>query len=140
MFFQKGLTLIYAGQEVKDSNLPSLFEKDLVNWREEKNYTEFIKKLIQIKKDKIFASGNYQILKNKKIGVVEGNYLYEDKNLLGIFNLERKTGNYPVNLKDGKYINLIDENEIEVKDNKISLTFKPLMILHSIWDIPTFDN
>lgn len=127
-FFQKGISLIYAGQEFKDANLPDLFEKDLVNWTEEKSYSEFIKKLIQIKKNKIFAQGYYEIIKSKKIGVIEAQYKYEHKNLIGIFNVERKMGFYPVDLKDGRYINLIDGKEIEVKESKINLTLKPLVI------------
>ena len=32
-YFQRGLTLVYAGQEVDAPHVPSLFDKDPVNWQ-----------------------------------------------------------------------------------------------------------
>ena len=49
-FFEKGTQLIYAGQEARDNNCPSLFDKDLVNWNIDKEYFNYIKKMITIKR------------------------------------------------------------------------------------------
>lgn len=128
MFFEKGMTHIYAGQEVKDTNVPSLFEKDLVNWNNDLAFSDFIKKLIQLKKKEIFAYGYYDIAVSKRKGIIEASYEFNDAQLLGIFNVDRKSGYYDICLKDGKYINLIDDKNIEVMEGKIKLDLYPIII------------
>jgi glycosidase len=127
MFFEKGTALIYAGQEAKDDNAPNLFDKDLVNWEKDKAFVSFIKKLIEIKKKAIFSKGYYEISEEKKIGVIEARYEYEDNQLIGIFNIEGRSGDYTLGIKNGNYNNLIDESIIEVVDGKVKLGIKPLI-------------
>lgn len=127
-FFENGIPLIYAGQEVRDDNTPSLFDRDPVLWNDDKEFTSFIKTLISIKKNEIFAYGYYEILEAKKQGVIEARYTYGDKKLIGIFNVERKIGEYEIDLKDGGYENLIDGIEIEVIDGKFRLPVSPIII------------
>jgi len=128
MFFEKGTALIYAGQEAKDDNIPSLFDRDLVNWDKDKKYAEFIKKLIKLKKKDIFAYGYYEIISSKKIGVIEARYEYKKEEVIGIFNVERKSGIYFLDIKDGNYKNLIDDSDIEVIDGKIELGLNPIIL------------
>ncbi len=132
MFFEKGMALIYSGQEYKDNNLPSLFEKDLINWYRDKDYGNFIKMLAKIKQENIFAIGRYEILESQKQGIIEARYSYKDEKLIGIFNIERKIGEYNLNIKDGQYINLIDEKVIEIKNGKIKLIKGPIIIKYKI--------
>ncbi|OPJ64196.1 alpha-amylase family glycosyl hydrolase [Clostridium oryzae] len=128
MFFEKGAALIYAGQEAKDDNTPDLFNSDPVNWNKDIKFYEYIKKLIQIKKADIFAYGQYEILQQKKIGVIEARYEYKGRQLIGIFNVERKIGSYKLNIKDGTYNNLIDGRVIQVSEGKIELQLKPIIL------------
>jgi len=139
LFFEKGTTLIYAGQEAKDTNTPSLFDIDKVNWKNlSDKYTGLIKKLSSIKKDKIFAYGNYNIYKPDVNGVIYAAYTYENRAMIGIFNVENKVGELDLKtdtkeksgtpkIKDGSYTNLIDGLSVEVRNNKIILTSKPLI-------------
>lgn len=127
-FFEKGAELIYAGEEVRDDNRPSLFYKDNVNWNNDRNFENYIKKLISIKKKDIFSIGNYKILKSSKKGIVHAEYCYKNELLTGIFNVERKIGEYEINLKDGTYINLINDNKVQVKNNKINIENAPIII------------
>ncbi|MCI1476961.1 MAG: alpha-amylase family glycosyl hydrolase [Clostridium beijerinckii] len=126
-FFEKGTTLIYAGQEVRDNNCPNLFERDLVNWNKDEKYFDFIKKLITIKHKEVFAYGNYKILKSNKFGIIHAEYKYKGKKIIGIFNVESKVGNYNINLKDGIYINLIDCTDIEICNEEIKLRCLPII-------------
>lgn len=126
-FFEKGTVLVYAGQESRDYNCPSLFDRDLVNWDVDREYADYIKKLISIKKKDIFSYGNYRIFKSIKQGVIHAEYSYKDKKLTGIFNVERKIGKYNLELKDGIYINLIDDKNIEVTNGEIELSNFPIM-------------
>jgi glycosidase len=138
-FFEKGATLVYAGQEAKDSNTPSLFDIDKVNWENlSSEYVNLIKKLSSIKKDKIFAYGNYNINKIPIKGVIYATYTYENRAVIGVFNVENKVGKFDLKqdanekletliIKDGSYTNLIDGQTVEVKNNKIKLTSKPVI-------------
>jgi len=140
LFFEKGAALIYAGQEAKDPNTPSLFDIDKVNWKNLSNgYTGLIKKLSSIKKDKIFAYGNYNIYRPDVNGVIYAAYTYNNRAMIGIFNVENKVGELDLKtdedaktalpeIKDGSYTNLIDGHNAEVEDNKIKLISKPVIL------------
>ena len=60
-YFQRGLTLVYAGQEVDDPHVPSLFDKDPVHWQTGRDQSDFLTRLAAIKRDPIFAEGSYTL-------------------------------------------------------------------------------
>lgn len=128
IIFEKGMPLIYGGQEFKEVNTPSLFDRDLVALNNEKEFTCYLKNLIEMKKSDIFAYGNYDILKSNKNGVIEARYSYNGKTLVGIFNIENKIGEYPIDLKDGGYKNLVDGGEIEVMNGRFRLPQYPVIL------------
>jgi len=133
MFFSKGSTMIYAGQERMDNNLPSLFDRDLVNYSG-KDISELIKKLAQITKDKTFSYGFHNIVNTKK-DIYLGSYDYLDKKLIGIFNVGLETGMLDVDFEDGTYVNLINEKQVVIKDKKIELSTEPMILKVIKWDI-----
>ena len=51
LYFLKGSTLLYAGQEFQNSHLPSLFEKDVFLRDEAHDQSAFLSKLAEIKKE-----------------------------------------------------------------------------------------
>ena len=61
MFFQKGMALVYNGQECAAAHYPTLFDKDGVDWDDPENIdlSGFISKLAQIKKDTVFTDSVY---------------------------------------------------------------------------------
>jgi len=125
MFFSKGSTMMYAGQEYCDNNLPSLFDIDKVNW-DGTNISEIVKTLSNITKDKIFSHGHYEIIITDK-DVYYGEYKMGNKQIIGIFNLGQDTGSIEVNIEDGIYRNTIDNSEISIKDKKFELTKEPIL-------------
>lgn len=128
MFFEKGASLIYAGQEYNDKNRPSLFEKDTVKLGTDKKFCDYIKNLVHIKKNNIFINGNYNLVKSKKRGVIEARYVLNNETVIGIFNVEKKIGKYRLDIKDGIYNNLINNFKISVKDNSIDLLKEPVIL------------
>lgn len=128
VIFEKGISLIYAGQEFRNTNTPSLFDRDLISYKEHNEFTLYLKNLIQLKKCDIFSEGNYDILKCKKNGVIEVRYSYNGKSLAGIFNVERKTGEYPIDLIDGSYKNLANGVELQVENGQFKLPLYPVII------------
>lgn len=128
MFFERGMALIYGGQEFMDRNLPDLFNKDVMATSGDQTFVDYLKNLIALKKDDIFAYGNYEISESKRIGVIEASYSYNGRLLTGIFNVERKVGDYPVSLADGSYKNLVTGEAVEVRDGKIMLSDSAVIV------------
>lgn len=128
MYFQQGLTLLYAGQEAQDDHTPSLFDIDKINWSQtNEDFTSYLKKLGQMKKDLIFSQGFYQLHEASCTGVIFASYESKQKEVIGIFNVEKKFGEMSVNLPNGIYINLINDEKIEIKDEKIVLGSTPII-------------
>lgn len=125
MFFQKGSTMVYAGQEFNDNNRPSLFDKDLVNWDGE-DISDIIKILAEITKNKIFSYGFHDIhIQDKDVLVSE--YRYLGKKIFGIFNVGLENGIIEIDIPDGVYTNSISNKSITVKDKKIELSQEPII-------------
>ena len=139
LYFEKGTTLLYAGQEAKDSNVPSLFGIDPVNWSGlEEAFVTFIRKLGQMKKETIFAKGHYKIHKMPENQVIYASYVLGNEIVLGIFNMGLKTGEIDLTIPnggelgftalDGIYSNEIDGEEYHIVDNRMELSQKPIII------------
>ncbi len=124
-FFSKGCTMIYAGQERCDTNLPSLFDIDKVNWNG-KDISPLIKKLASITKDKIFSHGFYNIKVTEK-NVFYAEYKLDGKHIIGIFNLGKEKGFIEVDIENKIYSNLIDSKEVEIKYSMLKLSYDPII-------------
>lgn len=128
-YFQKGTTLIYAGQEAQDTNAPSLFEKDKVNWSGmNEDFTGLMKKLYNMKKFILVRNGEYNLVADDDLDSVVGYYKKENAMLVGIFNLKSKTGKLKVELKDGIYTDMINNNQIQVINGYIDLNSEPIIL------------
>jgi hypothetical protein len=119
LFFLKGTTLVYAGQEALNDHLPSLFDKDTIDFSNP-GISDLIATLASIKKDPIFAEGCYSIDAVNDCFI--GQYTRGSRQIIGIFNL--KGEEVTIDLQDGTYENLIDGTTVEVKDGLID------------WDVP----
>ncbi len=129
LYFQKGMTLIYAGQEYGISHLPSLFDKDTVEWKSKEIYdlTDLMKKLYEIKQDPLFADSTYRT-KTYEDNILKAIYNRGNKKMIGIFSLKGEPGIIPINVDDGCYTNLIDGTTIEVMHGYVSLNGEPAII------------
>lgn len=123
-FFLRGMPMIYAGQEHKISKRPDLFEIDPIQWNKEKSIEPLIQKLAQIKKDPLFINGIFEVVKSKDIAVLS--YKNDKETMYGIFNLEN-INEIDLNIKDGSYLNLINDENIEVRNQKIKLNQNPII-------------
>ncbi len=129
LYFQKGMTLIYAGQEYGLSHLPSLFDKDTVDWKSKEAYdlSELMKKLYDIKQNPLFADSTYRT-KTYEDDVIKAIHSRGDKKIIGIFSLKGAPGLIPINAPDGRYKNLIDGSFVEIMHGYISLSGEPLIL------------
>src|SRR5690606_2859438 len=123
-FFLRGMPMIYAGQEHKISKRPDLFEIDPIQWNKENSIEPLIRKLAQIKKDPLFINGIFEVVKSKDVAVLS--YKNDKETMYGIFNLE-DINEIDLNIQDGSYLNLINDENIEVRNQKIKLNQNPII-------------
>ena len=127
-YFQKGTTLIYAGQETENTKCPSLFDKDKVDWNTGKDISSLMQKLYKIKKNDIFIDGSYSLYADEDMQTVIGYYEKGEEKVIGVFSLKGLNGEVKVNLQDGEYINEIDNEKVVVKNGKIKINSTPIIL------------
>lgn len=126
LYFQKGMTLLYAGQEKSCVHLPSLFDKDPVDWSSGPDRTEQLRRLSALKKHPLLTDSAYQVR------ALPGDILYAvhrsaERQLTGIFSLKGARAPVAVDAPDGLYENLADGGGIEVKFGKIRCQGRPII-------------
>lgn len=126
IFFQKGTTMLYNGQEFTSDVRLSLFEKEPIV--KHTDISSFIMKLTKIKKRKVFASGVYQVNFPELDGVAYNTFEDDKEKIIGIFNVESIEGRMKVDLEDGKYRNYLTGKTFFVKEGMITLTNDPIII------------
>ncbi len=131
MFFQKGMALVYNGQEMGISHLPSLFDKDTIDWGSSNriDLTGLIKTLSQIKKNEIFADSVYEV-KNVKNEFIVAVHTHNDKKAVGVFPVKNTSSSVAVPLPDGFYTDLISGETTEVFRGMISCKGSPIIIIN----------
>ncbi|MBZ9686460.1 hypothetical protein G9F72_008975 [Clostridium estertheticum] len=128
MYFQKGCTLLYAGQEAQEFHIPSLFDGDKINLRSiEEDFIEQLKTLGKIKKNEIMAKGFYEIYMAQDKDVILASYKLKNKQLIGIFNVGKLQGGIGVNVADGEYTNLVDGTVVVVNKGILKLQNKAVI-------------
>ena len=130
LYFMKGCTLLYNGQEIGATHRISLFDKETIDWSDlgtESDLSPLMKKLYDIKKDPIFAEGSFKA-KEVKDGVIEAKRQSGNDVIEGIFDLESVGGLVRITMPDGIYENLIDGEKYQVTEGYISIHGEPVII------------
>lgn len=128
LYFMKGTTLLYAGQEFANTHLPSLFEQELIDYATGTDLTPLLQTLIHIKKqqfgvsDYFFASAD----DDNDIAVMERGSA--GRKCVGVFSLKAKSETVTVDLPDGNYENLIDGTVKTVKDGQMEIDGTPVIL------------
>lgn len=125
LYFQKGMTLLYAGQEREDAHRPSLFEKDIVNWTG-KDISPLLRRLYEIKKDPLFTDSAYGV-KAMPRDVLLAEHSRGGRRMLGIFSLRGESALVSVNVPDGIYRNLIDGANVEIYEGMLRTDGEPII-------------
>lgn len=126
LYFQKGMTMLFNGQEVGAAHLPRLFEKDPVDWNSKPDLSELMSKLYAIKQDKLFADSTYHVTALPR-DVVFATHEKGGEKLCGIFSLRGENGLARVDLPNGTYENLLG-GTVDVYENCLSVTGEPIII------------
>ncbi len=128
IFFVKGATMIYGGQEAYNTKRPSLFDIDKVDWStyKEHNCDDLIRAMASIKKDPIMATGIFNILDYDHLNLIVMTYENEEKIRYGIFNVSKESHQIELNIPNGTYMNLVNKQSITY-DNNILINHTPIV-------------
>lgn len=126
-FFLNGPVLIHAGQETFDTHTPSLFEKNPVRWDlMDEGMAVFLKRLTTIKKKHMPALCRTEISRSGGAAIVRHRSF--DRELVGVFNLRKRSGYIDIGIDDKIYTDVISDEEVEVKSGEIRLREMPLIL------------
>ena len=127
LYFLKGTTLLYAGQEFCCEHTPSLFEKDLFP-RDGEDISPLLKKLAELKKSALSARDYFKGSADDEhhIAILKR----DDCEMLkvGIFSLRGMEADVKAELPDGEYINLYSGEPVTVTGGKLHCDGKPVII------------
>lgn len=128
LYFLKGTTLIYAGQEFENTHTPSLFEKEPIDRKTGKDISPLLKRLSSIKQ--LFGQSDWFLARadaENDIAVLRrgsGNCEF-----LGIFSLKAEEASVPVpELHDGIYEELISGKSVRIIAGNFDCSGEPAII------------
>jgi len=128
LYFLKGSTLLYAGQEFCNDHTPSLFEKEDILRTAETDITPLLQKLYGVKKTVLSAEDYFKGSADdaNDIAVLER----DDTRTLkaGVFSLKGRAAEVQVSLPDGTYTNHLDGKSVQVEGGKLFCAGEPLVL------------
>lgn len=128
LYFLKGSTLIYAGQEFGCDETPSLFDKDVFPRNTGIDLSELLAKLDTIKKTVLDDDDYFRADADDEndIAILERDNNKSKK--VGIFSLKSKSADVKVDLPDGDYKNEISGETVAVSNGKVHCNGKAIII------------
>ena len=126
LYFQKGMTMIYNGQETGSGHRPLLFEKDPVDWNGKPDLSALMRKLYEIKQDPLFADSAYRVEALPR-DVALATHTKENAQLIGLFCLRGQACSVKLDLPEGVYENLLG-GTVDVFEGCLALTGEPVII------------
>lgn len=126
LYFQPGLTMLYAGQEVDCAHVPNLFNKDPINWKTGRDQSEFLKTLAKLKRDPIFSEGSYTLTALPQ-DVLLATYEQAGRHVVGLFSLRGQSALLNLPVPNGTYVNLLGGQAVEVYENQLAVCAEPVI-------------
>lgn len=127
IYFQKGMTLLYNGQENGCFTRPSLFEKDPIPWDKSKGIALLLARLAAMKRDPVFSDSRYTV-QDAGNGIIRAVHTSAARQSVGIFSVKGQSALVRVALPEGRYINAVDGAEVTVEQGLISCAGEPIVI------------
>ena len=126
LYFLKGTTLLYAGQEFEDDHTPSLFDRDVFRRETGHDLSGYLHTLYTIKQQ--FGGDDYFTAKaddERQIAMLERGG--RNGTFHGIFSLRALAGEVEAGVPDGSYENLIDGSAVEVRGGRLFCEGRPII-------------
>ncbi|QEN06297.1 alpha-amylase [Thiospirochaeta perfilievii] len=123
--FEKGVPLIYAGEEYKISQKVNILSNETINWTDiDASFYDMIKKILSIDHMDIVKNGIYTI-NALADNCVHLRYRAEGETLHGIFNFGKKDRNIKVEVLKGDYLNIVTGENFSIDHEKLNLKKAP---------------
>ena len=128
LYFLKGTTLLYGGQEFCCTEIPSLFDKDVFPRDAVKDISHWFPGLNRMKKELLSAEDAIVCSADDAhdIAILERNDTVIRK--VGVFSLKAKTADVKVTIPDGSYVNYLDGTTVNVEKDFLHCGGKPIVI------------
>ena len=126
-FFQKGMPMLYSGQEWAPVRCPTLFDPDPVFRSGAPMHEAILKALIAMKKDPLYSDGVYSF-EARPCDVILATWTYQGRKSVGVFSMKGKSAVVHVPLEDGCYRNLLDGQKVSVEYGMVSCSGKPIIL------------
>lgn len=127
LYFLKGTTLLYAGQEFCCTEIPSLFDKDVFP-RDGKDISLWFAKLNRIKKEILSCNDSFLGSADDENDIAILERIDGNKRKLGIFSLKGKHAEVKVSIPDGDYLNHLDGTMVAVSSGVLQCEGKPIVV------------
>lgn len=128
LYFLKGTTLIYAGQEYAAEHLPSLFEKEPIERADNARLGALMRRLYDIKHE-CFGSGDwFEAEARNDLDLAVCRRGSAGKCFVGVFALgAQQNATVKPAVKDGEYTELISGNTVTVKNGELRFDGAPII-------------
>ena len=128
LYFLKGATMIYAGQEFENDHLPSLFEREPIDRDTGRDISSLLQRLAQVKKGHLSCADHFWGEADEKHDIAIF-YRQDDKaKKLGIFSLQVESAPVKVDFPDGVYPNLVTGERVVVEKGTVQCIGRPIII------------
>ena len=128
LYFNKGTTLVYAGQEAACSHLPSLFDRDTVDWNTGVDLSDLMRHMAKIKHEELDADDALFVAADDENDIAVLRREHDGRRKVGVFSLKSRSAEVEVPLPDGTYENLVDGSSITVRDGKLACAGTPIVL------------
>lgn len=127
LYFQKGMVLLYNGQELSGDFRPSLFDRDPIDWHTGRDLSDELRALYQMKRHPLMREGRYSV-SDAGHGILKACYQKQARKLLGFFSTEGKSGLVRCEMPEGVYRNLTGGSPVRVETGMLSCKGEPIVI------------
>ncbi len=128
LYFQKGMTLLYNGQETGNTARPSLFDRDPVRWDTGSDLTPLLKRLYAIKRRAVFTDSAYRAY-DAGNGILVATHRSRAGRALGVFSTRGEAAPVTVEWPDGEAVNRIDGRTLPVENGLLSCDGEPVILI-----------
>ena len=126
LYFLKGTTLLYAGQEFSCIHQPSLFEREVIE-RSGRDISSLLVKLAEIKKNGLAEDDSFSASADDKHAIAVMERRNGDLRKIGVFSLRSESAEIRVDVPDGEYTDLIGGGNVSVKEGILTCEGRPVI-------------
>lgn len=130
IFMQRGIPLIYNGQEFSAEHQPSLFDRDVMVNDRHGDLTALIQKLVAIKHEPLMRAADYQLAVVED-GIIKVSYQAAGAALTAWIPPKGQVTTVKTTLPDDHYQNILTDTAVEVNNHQLQVNGQPVLIKYT---------